>query len=703
MSSVLSLATAIALVCAAVTAAFKPTIPFVATTGILAMVMLLLAIRQALSAHRRAAELERLRTELAETNAELDQRVAKRTHELAESQKAVQETADQLAMSEERFALAVKGTTDGLWDWNPQTNEVWYAPRFRELLGYAEHELPNTLDAFNNLLHPDDHDATWGAVREHLDHGVAYDVEYRLKSRDGEYRWFRARAAAQRDGAGKPVRMAGSIQDIHDRKLAGERWQMVVEAAPTAIVIIDDGGRITMSNPAVEKLLGYKPNEVIGLHADSLIPERFRGHKAGRSGLFIKSGDPIAATSRAPVCLHQNGSEIPVHISVNPIETDEGRFVLTSIVDLTERQRADKRFRMAVESAPNAMVMVDGNQNVVLVNAEAERLFGYTREEMMGRSVQHLIPQDHRNDHPLAGAAANQTEGDFLVLRKDGAEVPVEIGLNPIETDDGHFVLAAIVDVTQRKAAQLALLEANEQLHQKNEEMERFVYTVSHDLKSPIVTVLGFIGLFRKKFEAGETDKLIEYIDRIEKGATRMRQSINDLLELSRIGRVPSEPETIDTDILVKQITQEFADRVTAAEASIQIEGELPQIHADRQQVTHLFENLIVNAIKYGCVDPGATISVGTRLVNDEVCFFVRDTGPGIPREFREKVFGLFQRLDNTQEGTGVGLAIVARIMEVHGGRAWIESNPHHPTGATVWVSFPAPPEVAAPKVAVNA
>ena len=119
--------------------------------------------------------------------------------------------------------------------------------------------------------------------------------------------------------------------------------------------------------------------------------------------------------------------------------------------------------------------------------------------------------------------------------------------------------------------------------------------------------------------------------------------------------------------------------------------------------MTHLFENLIVNAIKYGCVDPGATISVGTRLVNDEVCFFVRDTGPGIPREFRERVFGLFQRLDNTQEGTGVGLAIVARIMEVHGGRAWIESNPNHPTGATVWVSFPAPPEVAAPKVAVNA
>lgn len=569
--------TGIGMVAAAIVAAIRPSMETVGVTAIMAMIMLIIAVRQTLSARRRAGELEKLR-------AELDERVANRTRELDQSREAAEDVAERLALSEERFALAVEGMMEGLWDWNPQTNDVWLSKQFKRLLGYRPGEFPDDFEKIKSVIHPDDHDATLAILRRHLESGHPYDHEFRVKTKRGEYRWFRSRGVAKHDENNQAIRMVSAIQDIHDHRLARQRTEMVVKAAPIAIVIIDDTGRMTMANETAEELLGYTREEMEGRHVDMLIPERFRGHEPGRSGLFAKYGnsvipmtrrDPIEAASRSPSCLCKDGTEIPVHINVNPIETEEGRFVLASIVDLTERQRA-----------------------------------------------------------------------------------------------------------------QAALVEVNEQLQQKNEEMERFVYTVSHDLKSPIVTMSGFVGLLREKLDEGPKEKLLHYMSRIESGANRMRNSINDLLELSRIGRVSSEPEMIDTNELIGRITQELAERVEQKGAKLWVQPELPRLFGDRLQVAHLFENLMSNAIKYGCSGSSPHVEIGGATLNGETRLYVRDDGPGIPQEFHGKVFGLFQRLDTSQEGTGVGLAIVARIMEVHGGRAWIESDDSH-QGTTVWVAFP--------------
>jgi len=166
-----------------------------------------------------------------------------------------------------------------------------------------------------------------------------------------------------------------------------------------------------------------------------------------------------------------------------------------------------------------------------------------------------------------------------------------------------------------------------------------------------------------------------------------MHQSINDLLELSRVGRVRSRPEQLDMNNLVGQLAEDMAPRLREAGIRLEVQPGLPPIIADPTRVTEVFENLITNAMKYGADVPDPLIEIGSEECDEEVRFFVRDNGPGIPPEYHKRIFGLFQRLDNRKEGTGVGLTIVQRIMEVHGGRVWVDSDVGR--GATFWLAFP--------------
>lgn len=233
------------------------------------------------------------------------------------------------------------------------------------------------------------------------------------------------------------------------------------------------------------------------------------------------------------------------------------------------------------------------------------------------------------------------------------------------------------------------LTRVNEQLSQKNQEMEQFIYTASHDLKSPLVTILGYAGHITNGVAQGKLDELPALVGRITSAADRMKKNIDDLLELSRIGRMMGEPEQIDVNGLLAELCDSLAQRLADKQATMEIDADLPAIFADHRRVWEAFENLLTNAIKYGCNGRAtAKIRVGGELRGDQACFFVQDSGPGVPQEHQDKVFGLFQRLsrDRKEEGTGVGLTIVRRIAKMHGGRAWVESVSD--AGARFWISF---------------
>jgi len=321
------------------------------------------------------------------------------------------------------------------------------------------------------------------------------------------------------------------------------------------------------------------------------------------------------------------------------------------------------------------------NYRIVDVNSRFQEITGVRRENVIGR---------------LATDAYGTPDAPFL---SDYAAVAATRERREFETYfppmGRYFLISAtsfrkgtfatiFTDITQRKRDELELSRANRELQQKNAEMEQFVYTVSHDLKSPLVTIQGYAGHLRQNAR-GEQE--IRFTDYILSAAIRMRQLIDDLLDLSRIGRIVQPAETIDIAELVKDIVQQAAVEIEQRGITITVQEPMPAIQADRRRLTQIFENLSLNALRHGGGSAAPAIVVGAETSDHEIRYFVRDNGPGIAPEYHKKIFDIFHRLDPRTEGTGIGLAIVKRAIEIHGGRVWVESGTGQ--GATFWVAFP--------------
>ncbi len=241
--------------------------------------------------------------------------------------------------------------------------------------------------------------------------------------------------------------------------------------------------------------------------------------------------------------------------------------------------------------------------------------------------------------------------------------------------------------VVQRKRMDTALRKAYEELQHKNEEMEQFVHTVSHDLKSPLVTIGGMLGMLKEELQEGRLTDAGEIIATGEDTVARMQGMIEDLLKLSRLGRAVSDLQSVELRPLIEEVIRSHQVELDRQRATVELTLDVPSVPADRNRLAEAFDNLLVNALKYACDGPEPRIEIGSEMADSEVRLFVRDNGPGIEPQQHESIFGLFQQLDASSEGSGVGLAIVRRIMEVHHGRAWVESSIGE--GATFWLAFP--------------
>lgn len=360
-----------------------------------------------------------------------------------------------------------------------------------------------------------------------------------------------------------------------------------------------------------------------------------------------------------------------------------------------DKNTHEDHFGRIIEAIPIGILMVDSRGSIRLCNRELEKLFGYQRAELFGQKMEVLVPQRFRQTHVVsrdAFFAKPETRQmgagrELFGLRRDGTEIPVEIGLNPHQTAEGDFILASVVDISVRKSLEEIVRRSTEAIQQKNQEMEQFVYTVSHDLKSPLVTISGFLSVLKEDLQTQRYDRVSDSMMRLERASRRMEQLINDLLQLSRVGLVELEFEVLDLRSLLLGICETLAPQISEKNAQVVIAREMPKLIADKKWVYQIFENLIINALKYACEKPGAKIEIGADRSDTEILFYVKDQGPGIAKEYHQKIFGLFQRLEADSRGTGVGLAIVSRAMQLHGGRAWVESQPKQ--GASFWLAFP--------------
>ena len=481
------------------------------------------------------------------------------------------------------------------------------------------------------------------------------------------------------------VSVTAAIRDVTERKSTEARFRALLESAPDAMVISGSNGLIELTNLQAERLFGYAREEMIGQPVEILIPPNLRdGYRSDFPAFSVGAVRRKTGAGEDLRARRKDGTELPVEISFSPLEGPNGTSVTAAIRDVTERKKAETRFRALLESAPDAMVIVDSRGLIQLANLQSEKMFGYSRSELVGQSVDILIPvglrighAQHRQGFFAAPKPREMGAGlNLMALRKDGTQFPVEISLSPLEGADGTSVTAAIRDITERKLASQQLADNIAELRHSNEALEQFAHIASHDLQEPLRMVASYTQLLAKRYKGRLDADADEFIGYAVDGTQRMKRLIEDLLLYSRAGKGIPQPRAFSAEEALQEVLKNLRSRIEESGAEVSHDP-LPMLVGAESQFLQVLQNLIGNAIKYRG-ERAPRVHISAAVFGQEWVFSVRDNGIGIEPQYFERIFQIFQRLHGHQEyeGTGIGLAICQRILQQQGGRIWVESEP---------------------------
>jgi PAS domain S-box-containing protein len=372
--------------------------------------------------------------------------------------------------------------------------------------------------------------------------------------------------------------------------------------------------------------------------------------------------------------------------------------VLPATVEKAIRRKREKeelrQYRVMVESAHDTIFFKDLNSRYIIANDKTLEAFGLSREEVIGKNDYDIMPNKEEakknvDDDQEVFKTGKPTESIKRMTGVEGKECWFQVIKGPHLDTAGNItgLIGVARDITERKQAEEERERLLKELEAKNRELERFTYTVSHDLRSPLVTIQGFTDMVQTDLAQNELERVADDLTYIENAATKMDQLLSGTLRLSRIGRIANPPEDVPFGKIVQDVLEQTAGEITSNNIEVSVADDFPTVHVDRMRIAEVLVNLIVNSINYRGEQPSPKIEIGHRIENGERVFFVQDNGIGMDKSEHEKVFDLFYQVDKSGKGMGAGLAIVKRIIEAHNGRIWIESEKGK--GCTVCFTLP--------------
>ncbi len=459
------------------------------------------------------------------------------------------------------------------------------------------------------------------------------------------------------------------------------------QAAPTAVLLADEAGRILMANERLEKVFGYAPGELIGNKVETLTPPETRARHAELREAFVEY--PVTrrmGAARDLFGVAKDGRRIPVEIGLTTVEANGRCLTLAFVLDLTERRRQEEKFRLIAEAAANGLLLVDARGRIALVNGPACTIFGYEPEELIDKPIETLLPERYRTKHGVYRASYSDSPEprsmgrgrDLFARRKGGDEFPVEIGLTPLDSHDGHYTVATVIDITERKRVEREIHLKNELLSSLNDELTNFAYGVSHDLKAPLASIRGLADAAIEDLDGAKPSEAGESLARIQREAEHLGNVVESVLSVAAADHV----QQIKTAVSLANLIGEVLDTLQpfAAQSSVRLVSRArSDLHAtaDPGRLRQVLENLISNGIKY-CdhAKDERYVEVSTDRADSRVVLTVSDNGLGIPTDCHSQVFGMFKRFHSGGlGGSGLGLALVKKHVDRMGGEIGFSSS----------------------------
>lgn len=602
---------------------------------------------------------------------------------------------------EERYRMAMAATNDAIWDWNLQTNFIEWNPAVESLFGYPLAQVDPQASWWTDHIHPDDRSAVTDSIHSVID-GASdhWHAEYRFRKADGSYVPVFDRGSVVRDATGKATRMVGSMLDLTVRKQAEEtlreseiRFRSLADNIPQLAWMADATGSLYWYNQRWYDYTGTTFEQMKGwgwqsVHDPNELPRVVERFKAA-----VAAGEPWEDIFP----LRRHDGEMRWHLSrALPVRDENGQIIrwFGTNTDITERRtveqalrESEERFRTLTEATPQFVWTCRSDGWCDYLSRQWVEYTGIPFEEQQGmRWTESLHPDDAERAAALWQAAVRGEatyDLEYRIRRYDGTYRWFKTRGLPLQDAAGRVVkwLGTSTDIDDQK-------QAEEALRRSNEDLQQFAYVASHDLQEPLRMISSYTQLLARRYQGKLDDKANEYINFAVDGAKRMQTLVQDLLRYSRAGTEAYHFQRMDLNEILARVLKDLQARIAETGAAV-THDPLPTLSVDEVKVGQVFQNLVGNAMKFRRAEEAPRIHIGAERRGRDWLFSVRDNGTGFEPEYAEKIFIIFQRLHHVGkfEGTGIGLAIVKRIIEGHGGRIWAESQPG--TGSTFRFTLP--------------